>query len=347
MRLVKKYRNTKMDQNGMAAIIIALFLIIIVALIVIGFVALTNRQQRQALDRELNTAAYYAAESGVNDAVRILKNPAYANNLGGLKKTNCDNSSPPYNTDLHPNLDSISSYTCVLVTTAVPDIQFNPVSTTDSSVFTLQKENGNPVNKIRIEWTDPSGAGDISSCQPSDFPPAPTAGCNLGFLRVDLVPTSGPVDRDSLINNTATYFLHPKLGGASTPSYSPGFGSQGEIDQASCSNGPADCVIVIDNLLATSYQVRIKSIYNATNVKICAGVCGINLVGAQAMVDATGKANDVLRRIQVRVPLSSNSADIIPEFAIQSGDTLCKRLAVAAPNTVQTDQAHFNECKVQ
>ncbi|HSX46449.1 MAG TPA: hypothetical protein VLF87_00450, partial [Patescibacteria group bacterium] len=319
-RLVKKYFKVKLDQNGMAAIIIALFLIIITSLIVLGFVALTNREQRQALDRELNTAAYYAAESGINDAVRILKNPAYANNLGSLKKTSCDNSSVPYNTDLHPSLDSISSYTCVLVTTAVPDIQFNPVSTTDSSVFTLQREDGQQINTLHIEWSDPSGAGSVMGCQPPNFPPTQPANCNLGLLRVDLVPTSGAVDRGNLIDNTATYLLYPKFGGTSTPSYSPGFGNQGEVDQANCSD-PAHCVILISNLNATSYQMRIKSIYSSTNVKICVGSCGINLVGAQAMVDATGKANDVLRRIQVRVPLSSNSADIIPEFAIQSGDT--------------------------
>ena len=43
----------------------------------------------------------------------------------------------------------------------------------------------------------------------------------------------------------------------------------------------------------------------------------------QAEVDATGRAADVLRRIQVRVPIKRNF--IFPEFALGTADSICKR----------------------
>jgi hypothetical protein len=50
------------------------------------------------------------------------------------------------------------------------------------------------------------------------------------------------------------------------------------------------------------------------------------LTGDQAQVDSTGKANDVLRRIVVRLPL--NSIPPGPDFAIESGNSICKQLYI-------------------
>ena len=57
------------DQRGFAAIVVALVLILVLSLLTIGFAELMRHEQRSALDKQLSSQAYYAAESGVNDAV--------------------------------------------------------------------------------------------------------------------------------------------------------------------------------------------------------------------------------------------------------------------------------------
>jgi len=53
---------------------------------------------------------------------------------------------------------------------------------------------------------------------------------------------------------------------------------------------------------------------------------GISFKDAQAIIDATGKAQDVLRRVQVTVPLQQYSS-VIPEGAVQSTASVCKQFS--------------------
>lgn len=69
-----KYLRYKTEESGMAAIFVVMILMTVLALITIGFSSLMNREVRQALDRQLSAEAYYAAESGVNDARDYLYN---------------------------------------------------------------------------------------------------------------------------------------------------------------------------------------------------------------------------------------------------------------------------------
>jgi hypothetical protein len=57
-------------------------------------------------------------------------------------------------------------------------------------------------------------------------------------------------------------------------------------------------------------------------------LCGSPVVfnNAQIQIDATGKAQDVLRRVQVRLPMSLPGKT--PDYAIQSGSSICKRFSV-------------------
>ena len=87
MVITMKQRQAK-DERGMVAIMIAMFLMIILSLITLGFLRLMQREQRQALDNSLSTQAYYAAESGINDAVKAARaNPAYAKGTCGPDAT--------------------------------------------------------------------------------------------------------------------------------------------------------------------------------------------------------------------------------------------------------------------
>lgn len=89
------------------------------------------------------------------------------------------------------------------------------------------------------------------------------------------------------------------------------------------------CSITINSGLGgDQYYLRMMSIYKDVRVRIVARDSSNNalsLQGAQAVVDATGKAQDVLRRIQVRVPLTASSTNQVSDAAISSTDAICKR----------------------
>ena len=57
------------QQEGLISITVAIVFIMIISLIVLGFSQVSRRNARQALDRQLSSQAYYAAESGINDVV--------------------------------------------------------------------------------------------------------------------------------------------------------------------------------------------------------------------------------------------------------------------------------------
>ena len=81
-RFKNQISKVSRNQHGVASIFVVMILMTILALISIGFSHLMNRELRQSLDRQLSTEAYFAAESGVNDAKIYLAN-------GGTDSAGC------------------------------------------------------------------------------------------------------------------------------------------------------------------------------------------------------------------------------------------------------------------
>lgn len=87
---------------------------------------------------------------------------------------------------------------------------------------------------------------------------------------------------------------------------------------------------------SSEYMLRARMIYaGSTQLLINAydtGGTQLKLQGAEALIDSTGNAQNVLRRIQVYVSLLSacnpQSGDCPSNYAIQSGSSICKRFAV-------------------
>src|SRR4051812_1988899 len=99
------------DARGVVSIIVTILIMLVLSLIILGFAQLVRREQRQSLDRQLSTQAFYAAETGVNDAIKALNNSV----LTG-KKSDCD----PDGLGLGANVNKLDasgtvSYVCVLV----------------------------------------------------------------------------------------------------------------------------------------------------------------------------------------------------------------------------------------
>ncbi len=362
------YLNTRpinKNEAGVVPIIITIFIMIILGLITIGFAQLMRREQRHVLDRQLSTQAFYAAETGVNDAVKALAK-GYA-----LNKTSCAPDAPgaaagdPFIAGKN-KLDAatgIVQYTCLIIDPAPNTLEYGSVGTDHSTGVLVQSQGSTAISSIEVSWQGQNSdtTDTFVNRTPRDFPPLttkdPDPACTsttcwpsqTGVLRMSLTPMNA-FDRDNLIKNTYTAMLYPFPGaGPGTTTYASGQAdpAQGQIVDGGCaaviSSGAKQfryCNAIIDGLSQKSYFLRLKSIYHASTVTITAYGGGppasqLRLVGAQALVDATGKANDVLRRIQVRVRTGQDFD--FPEAPLDSVQSLCKRFSVWPPAGYQAD----------
>lgn len=320
------------SQQGIASIVVTMIMMIVITLMVVVAARLSRREQIQAFDSQLSTQAYYAAESGVNDAVKAIE--ADATLLDHDRVDNCDEfiAAPtvPLQKDLSPNV----KYTCLLVD-PTPGDWVSVVGSTSRSL-PLQGKNNAAISTIEIAWQDKDGSSEFGGCPSSTTNlPAVTdwdnSGCRTPMLRFDIVPTQS-VTRNSLNSNVMSGFLFPSS--SSVDSDVPYVASAIPIKQTiACTNttAPKFCKATISGLGTTSYFLRLRSLYGSSDVSVSAFDTAHNrleLRGAQVVVDSTGKAADVLRRIQVRIPLSGQAG--LADFAIQSGDNICKQLNVGS-----------------
>ncbi|MFZ1323545.1 MAG: PilX N-terminal domain-containing pilus assembly protein [Candidatus Saccharimonadales bacterium] len=338
-------RSRAGQEDGFVSIFSVVIIMAILTLITIGFTNVTRRAQRNTLDNQQNTQAFYAAESGVNDAVRLLKSdPAYT-------KATCDAGDPAYfKYDL--NAATGVGYTCVLVDSTPPTQSFDSVPTVDKGepvITTLASENGATIQLVRIEWDSPNGIADpVALATPSmsgniaNLPDArPTGwGSRVGILRVDLVPDTS-VTRKDLADNSYTFFLMPSNNGAIAFTAVAGSDGQGSVFVTNCSQAPpVRCManVTLNNPgTINRYRMRMTSYYRAVDVssiKILNAGSVLEQKDGQALIDSTGKAVDVFRRIQVTVPLRSVVGYHEP-FSILAASDICKRLLTAPPNFAQ------------
>lgn len=130
--------------------------------------------------------------------------------------------------------------------------------------------------------------------------------------------------------------------------------------------GNRDCSVPSEGLLPASqvacmYYIQLTPIYGAANIKIRAnditgGRNALQFVNTQAVIDVTAQSSNAVKRLQARVDSSSlnggksqnvaASDNLVPEFALRSANTLCKRLV--NPNLtdwpVYLDQNNVNDC---
>lgn len=326
------------QQSGLVSIIVAIIFITIISLVTTSFALLSRREQRQALDRQLSTQAFYAAESGINDAIEKAK-------AGPINISDCNAAGSL--SDSGSQLDDSLSYTCVLVDEKPKSLEFAPVSTDDSTIVKVQA--AVPIGKIRISWQDFEGSKVFADNDKYYLPqaswntdhPDTSYANNTGILRTTVIPVTTGMTRQSLVDNSQTLFLYPKesttAGQSGEYTYQTGQASQGAYVEGKCNEDnnsaarPRYCNADINGLSGTTtYYIRLKGIYRSSRVTIQAfdtsgsDLNPLALESGQIVVDATGKATDVLRRVQVRVPVFTTYKT--PEAALETTETICKKI---------------------
>jgi len=339
------------DQRGLASIIIVFTLIIVVALISLGFSRLMNRSLQNTVNSQLSAAADFAAQSGINDAAawvqanptqRITDCQEQLTDSGGLKFAN------QAVADLSGN--QIVRYTCVLVEPEPADIVYGDLPTNKSQVVRLTTSA--PLTSVMFSWQSydlskrnfvGSGSALLDEAQWGTQGYAP-------LLRVSLFP----VDATGAILNPKSFFLYPN--GSNSPVVASNFQTtaSGTKLNGNCSTNPSkdpggfngtadfDCNVVITGLVPPAsgyYYARLTPVYDQADVKIQGNSNGsvVKFLGVQSVVDVTAKANDAVKRLQGRVQTSDQNNinpddNNFPEDAIRSANTLCKRIIVPDSN---------------
>lgn len=340
-----RYTKLGKRQDGLVSIMVTIIIMVILSLIVLAFARLSQREQRQALDRQLNTQAFYAAETGINDVRSVISETAGAALLANEYTSDCDgfvNAARSAGLTIEPEIDAdgVISYSCLLVDPSPPNIQYGSVEVGKSRAFPLVPQSGEDISSVTVSWrpTDATGHSQ-GSCPSSKFslPSSWSSSCKVGILRVELVDYESAKSRDALIDDNFVAFFTPQSGSSESIAFSDGRGmsNQGAIRSGGCDSA-GKCSVTITGINANRAFMRVSSLYQSVSIDVSAvndSAGQLELNGVQALIDVTGRANDVLRRVQVRVPINNIGGEF-PDLSVQSSGTICKLYSVAEPDTL-------------
>ena len=346
------------NELGAASIIVTMITMIIISLIVIGFATISRRIQQASVNTQLSTQAFYAAESGVEDARKVILSALSAGNtVPGKTSCNTNTDGPGYSPNypapggpvqLGPSANNVS-YTCLLVNPTPTTLYYTGVSENQSIIVPVSSIGGSlpsPINAIHVTWSPTTSVvGNPATICPNttvnSFKPEPNWTCDYGLLDVSMAPTDvSPLTRVYLNTNSIHSFFEPfgnsQVGKFSYAGNYRGFANKPLVTPANCGTSSyTSCEVDIENLQASgnlnsrSFVLRISSLYRPSNITITAYTtwgAQIAFGNSQALIDATGNANGVLRRIQVRLPISKYAN--APSYSLESNGGVCKRFLV-------------------
>lgn len=359
-------------------------LIIVIALMSVGFAQLARREQQTALNNQLSSQAYYAAESGINDAFYDLTNIKTG---GGAPCADYTAGTEPYintcNADNHHCMDtstlshSAKSYnsvidsssdiaiTCLLVDLQPYDLEYSNIDVFSSRYVIFNTDQ--PLDTLIFTWQS-SDEKDPSGGITSRFPTSTTDGflpTDLwkqknypAVIQINITPLSSSFTRSDLLNKTASFFIYPSthLGGNydehfldystyinNGPQFNP------TVLSGACGPGSTafdyECDARLQNITGGKgpYLLSFTNYYDKSDIKIRAcqgsGDCGVSQGGveltnslhfknAQAVVDVTARARNVVKRLQEYIPI--NQQYNLPKFALEAQD-ICKQFSTGPP----------------
>jgi type II secretory pathway pseudopilin PulG len=343
----------RLNERGIASILFAMIMMIVITLIVLALAQVSRRGQQETLDTQLSTQAYYAAESGVNDVLsamptliqdgKPLDNPDcplnqdYKNALGGAT----------YSSTIAPGV----SYICAKVDPNPKNLVFSSISTSQSTVSMI--ETNALTGSLTFQWGATDGTRDNAAsnggCPTADVvsksgsnPALPQFnawnGCQFGLLRFDIVHLTSPASltRGKLFNNTTAVYAVPTKDATGLPTAninSPNSAPKAVMVPAACNSGT--CQISLNVGGYNEFAIRMQAMYAGISgltigaTPLSANGNPITFHDSQASIDVTGKAQNVLRRIKVFVPIGLSDSNT-PGYALSSGGTLCKQFMIGA-----------------
>lgn len=330
---MSKFNGRVLRQKGFASIVVSLILVVVLSLITVGFVQLSRREQQNSLNQQLATQANYAAESAINKVVSDLKTP------GNTVTSNnrCNASPAAYTTNLL-NGSYSASVSCVLINTSPTTTQYGGVAPNSGKItyFTT----GAPVNSIDFSWASGNASNNSNNAKffASLLAPNPSSASwnRPAVIQLSITPLSN-YNRSQMLSNTYNYFLYPGSAGVTSINTNSVLSNSKVLVKCDSTKlSPDTCKVTINTsatglLSAQEYMVHFVSLYDSSDVKLVAnGVVGgasqaLQLQGSQTEIDVTARSQDVVKRVRVRVTVSSSVSSDVPDYVLQATN-ICKRI---------------------
>jgi Tfp pilus assembly protein PilX len=336
MDTMNKPQTLTQNDDGFASLVIALILIVVLSLLTIGFAQLARTEQQNALNKQLANQAYYAAESGVNDAIQAL--PAIESASPAVNPDQCLSSSILPNSTLNSNTDV--SYSCVLVNLNPLSLVKDPLSADSgwSTVFSTMNPPGttggsNVLASLTVNWSSTDNQTALPSSAITPLPPD-SSWTYPAVIQFSITPVpSGTLNRATLESSTFTAYLYPSTSGTGSVQYVTSSPNSPIVTASNCSSGTCSVTITnIDQPGNTSgefYLIHLFDYYDSSDVAVTNATDSngksLEFTESQAQIDSTGKAIQAVKRIQVVWPL--NSTLNLPNNAIEAQNA-CKRFSV-------------------
>lgn len=325
------------NQSGIVSLLTSIIVGLLLIVITVSAVALMSGELRQATDFDNSVKAYFAAESGVEDAISYIRNNRVAGSgLGTFAALNKNNCNPNYG---NPNLsgDNVVKYTCQIVDTQ-PNQLTGQLNAEESTQLNFIGVSG--YSKLLVQWNQ-GATSDLQNWTPipANFSSASFGNWNWpAVVEATIVeyPTTPDFAQSSVVGRTLV--LKPSTGGgmSSIPYTNPAGTKPVPVNCTAPVGTNFGCIITLDTLTPSTrnYIVRLTARYKGMHYQVSAlpsaatGPSGaVALPNAQMTVDVTASSGDVFRRVRVQAPLGG-----VPNsnFALLADVDLCKVIQVSA-----------------
>ena len=362
------YHSTK---KGVASFYVVIFATILFGVITLSFVRIILSESGQSSNDDLSQSAYDSALVGVEDAKRAvneyyecINNGGDANSCGPLFGGDCDDfylkkwlypSAPDGEVLVEESTtnNSNQAYTCVILSNTVPDYRSTLTADTPTRVVPIGigSTSLGDVKSIKFQWySEVNGTEFYNLNHNGHFNPKNTS-TTPPTISLTLIQTDAQINLNDLNNSTSTRYstmvLLPSESGTNTISSgeiaAAGNSDAGTNDpfQIKCEHNEFACEVNLTglNLTAGGNAMLVVSMPYGDLVTDFAVTLqksdgsSINFENVQVSVDSTGRANQLLRRVETRL----DPADIFfpyPQYEIELGgtgdDTLSKYFWITA-----------------
>lgn len=342
------------SERGVTALFIVLFAALLLSIITVSFIAMMAREQQRSTDNELSQSAYDSALAGVEDGKRVMAacrdNPSGGTACSAIEHRQCTTiidagiQSGEANGEVFIQSSTAGdgreldqAYTCVVINGDTPNYLAELAH--DESVIIPLKGKGT-FSKVTVSWH----TSDDTTPSPIDGLQLPQLSAwSLGrpaLIRAQLMQYSGNIPSDFDGAAAHTLYLHPQASTATT-TFSVGLDGRRagalEPQGVSCTSGTFPlsgyaCQATLQLLSGTSTgYLRLTSLYVGTHLQVelrDSSDAIVDFDDVQPMIDSTGRANDLFRRVEARIE-TTNPNFLYPRATVDITNNFCKTFSVS------------------
>lgn len=316
------------NQKGVVSILTAVFFSILIMTVTVSTLVVQTKELRQSTDTDQSVRAYYAAQSGLERGLQLVKE-----NGGNFRGENCGAVKDPRITLPDLGLNSGLEITCIKISDANVGGS-NTLNQEQATQFDLSAHAR--VDEAIFRWGE-SLSGSESWGAAKAQPTAAT--WNLPAL-IEMTVYSFPVASSGIKPSdieARTILLKPHNTGTNSVNIGPAASGQ-DLQVIKCTNGTTyACSVSITGFPTTigvnkpaRHVVRFRPRYAGTTYAISFKGGGLDLSSATGgvQIDVTARAGDVFRRL---IAVSEGYGQPLQyglDYAILSQRSVCKDMTV-------------------